>query len=62
MARDARPQEAAGAKVIQEVHHGIPLYHVAEIWAEKDEKSERKKGREESGWSGGFCFKTVMLK
>lgn len=56
MVLDARPQEAVGAKVSQEVHHGIPLYHVAEMWAERDERSEGKR-REESGWSGDFLLR-----
>lgn len=33
----------------QEMHHGIPLYHVAEMWAEKDEKGVREREEERVG-------------
>lgn len=32
----------------QEMHHGIP-YHVAEMWAEKDEKGARERREERVG-------------
>lgn len=33
----------------QEMHHGIPLYHVAEMWEEKDEKGAREREEEKVG-------------
>lgn len=44
------------------MHHGIPPYHVAEMWAGKDEKGARERERGESGWSGDFVLRRAIVR
>lgn len=46
----------------QEMHHGIVLYHVAEMWAERDEKGVWEREEEESGWSGDFVLRCTIVR
>ena len=41
---------------------GYRSYHVAEMWAGKDEKGAREKRRGESGWSGDFVLRRAIVR